>query len=77
MYLIREQIMATSAIPQRLLNEQEAAAYMGLKPNTLAVWRSTGRYGLPFLKVGKAVRYRVADLEKWLSARRGGGPRHD
>lgn len=68
--------MATSTMPHRLLNEREAADFLGLKPNTLAAWRSTGRYGLPFLKVGKPVRYRLADLEKWLSARRGGGPRH-
>jgi excisionase family DNA binding protein len=35
----------------------------------LSVWRSTGRYNLPFLKVGRLVRYRRADLDAWLAAR--------
>jgi hypothetical protein len=35
----------------------------------LAVWRSTGRHGIPFLKVGAAIRYRQRDLDEWLRAR--------
>lgn len=45
-----------------LLSEQEAAALLDTAPGTLSVWRSTGRYNLPFLKVGRKVRYRRADL---------------
>jgi len=52
-----------------LLDETEAADLLNLAPGTLSVWRSTGRYALPFLKVGRRVRYRRADLEAWLSAR--------
>lgn len=52
-----------------LLDEKQAAQYMSVSPGTLSVWRSTGRYGLPFLKVGSRVRYRVSDLDAWLATR--------
>jgi excisionase family DNA binding protein len=54
---------------KKLLNRKEAAEYLGVKPQTLAVWNVTGRYKLPVVKVGRSVRYRLADLEAWLAAR--------
>ena len=55
--------------PRDLLNEKEAAALLGVSPGTLSVWRSTGRYSLPFLKVGFLVKYRRSDLLAWLESR--------
>lgn len=52
-----------------LLNEKAAADFLQLAPGTLSVWRSTGRYQIPFVKVGHLVRYRRADLENWLQSR--------
>lgn len=52
-----------------LLNETEAAKILGVAPGTLSVWRSTGRYNLPFVKVGRNVRYRPSDLDEWLDGR--------
>ncbi len=52
-----------------LLTEQEAAEYLKISPGTLSVWRSTGRYALPFVKVGHKVRYRSTDLEAWIASR--------
>jgi excisionase family DNA binding protein len=52
-----------------LLDEKQAAEYLTLSPGTLSVWRSTGRYALPFVKVGRMVRYRLSDLDAWLAAR--------
>lgn len=52
-----------------LLDEHAAATMLDLSPGTLSVWRSTGRYNLPFLKIGRNVRYRRADLQMWLEAR--------
>ena len=54
---------------QTLLDERKAAEVLGLSPGTLSVWRSTGRYQVPFVKVGHLVRYRVADLDAWLESR--------
>jgi len=52
-----------------LLTPPEAAAYIGVTENTLSVWRCVGRYAIPFIKVGRLVRYRVSDLEAWLESR--------
>ena len=52
-----------------LLAEQEAADFLQIAPGTLSVWRSTGRYGLPFVKIGARVRYRRGDLQAWLDSR--------
>lgn len=51
-----------------LVDEREAAEMLGVSPGTLSVWRSTGRYALPFIKVGRNVRYRKSDLDAWLEA---------
>lgn len=57
------------AIDNQLRTEAEAAQILDLKPGTLGVWRSTKRYPLPFIKVGRLVRYRQSDLEAFLTAR--------
>jgi excisionase family DNA binding protein len=53
----------------KLLDDKQAAEYLTVSPGTLSVWRSTGRYALPFVKVGRMVRYRPADLDAWLETR--------
>jgi excisionase family DNA binding protein len=52
-----------------LLDDKAAAALLDVSPGTLSVWRSTGRYKLPFLKIGRKVRYRRSALEAWMQAR--------
>ena len=52
-----------------LLTPVEAAAYLGVEKQTLAVWRTTGRYSLPAVKVGRLVKYRHSDLDAFLAAR--------
>lgn len=58
-----------TTISNDLLDEVSAAAVLAVTPGTLAVWRCTGRYNLPFIKVGRKVRYRRTDLDAWLEAR--------
>jgi excisionase family DNA binding protein len=53
-----------------LLTDEDASKILGVTVGTLSVWRSTGRYRLPFVKVGHKVRYRRGDLEAWLASRR-------
>jgi excisionase family DNA binding protein len=57
-------------MPEQMTNEQ-AAEYIGVKPQTLAVWRTTGRYDLKFYKIGSSVRYRRTDLDAWMNKRCG------
>jgi excisionase family DNA binding protein len=52
-----------------LLDVEQAAVYIGLQKHTLDVWRSSGRYGLPFIKVGRRVKYRRQDLDHFLEQR--------
>jgi hypothetical protein len=51
-----------------LVDETAAATYLVLRPGTLAVWRSTGRYKLPYVKIGSRVRYRKRDLDAFIQA---------
>lgn len=60
---------ATPSTASVLLDETHAADFLGLKRQTLAVWRSTGRYGLPYTKIGRSVRYRLSDLERFVESR--------
>lgn len=57
------------AIRDPLCSPEQAAAFLGVKPQTLAVWRSTRRHGLPFVKVGRLVKYRASDLTKFIESR--------
>lgn len=54
---------------RELVDEKEAARILDDSPGTLSVWRSTGRYNLPFIKIGRNVRYRRTDLLAWLDKR--------
>lgn len=49
-----------------LLTRREAAACLGVAEQTLAVWKCTGRRSLPFVKIGRLVRYRKADLDTFI-----------
>lgn len=52
-----------------LLDRKSAARYLSVSPGTLAVWDCTKRYDLKPIKVGRAVRYRRSDLDKFLEER--------
>ena len=62
---------STDAVPTQI-DEAKASTVLGIKPATLCNWRCTGRYNLPFIKTGRLVRYRVADLAAWIAKRRTG-----
>ena len=60
-------------LPKELLTEEEAADYLQVRVQTLRQWR-TGYHKkekIPYLKVGRAVRYRKADLIAWTVSRVG------
>jgi hypothetical protein len=52
-----------------LLTNQQAATYLGVAPNSLAVWRTTKRYPIKYVKVGRLVKYRLSDLNEFLESR--------
>jgi predicted DNA-binding transcriptional regulator AlpA len=53
----------------RFLTTNEAAELLKLAPVTLEQWRWRG-CGPPFVRFGRAVRYRVTDVRAWADAQR-------
>ena len=56
-------------LPDRLLGPEEVAAYLGVPLRTIYRWRSRheGPHGY---RVGRHVRYRRDDVDRWLASRR-------
>jgi len=50
------------------LKTEEAAELLRVKPTTLEQWRWNGK-GPRFIKLGRCVRYRRADLEAFMDGR--------
>jgi len=62
---------------QRLLTEKQTAKFLSISRSTLRQQRHTGPIGgegripfIPFIKIGRNVRYDRADLEKWIKDNR-------
>lgn len=51
------------------LSIDDVAAATGLSRSTLAKKRCSGS-GIPFFKIGRQIRYEVADVETWILSRR-------
>ena len=58
--------MTTATLPD-LLTRVQAADFLNLRRQTLAAWACRG-FGPKFIKLGKAVRYRRSELERFLSS---------
>jgi excisionase family DNA binding protein len=52
-----------------LLSTPEAAAYLGVTEGTISVWRCTRRYPIPYIKIGRLVKYRKSALDAFLAQR--------
>jgi excisionase family DNA binding protein len=51
-----------------IINTEQAAQLLCTPKNTLIKWRSTGENEIPYIKIGRNVRYRVSDLKSWIEA---------
>jgi excisionase family DNA binding protein len=58
-----------SRFQSELLSRREAAAYLGVSEQTLAIWKCTGRYNLACVKVGRLVKYKKSDLDDFIQRR--------
>ena len=59
--------MTRSTVVEPLWSVQELADYLGVPVATLYQWR-TKRYGPVGLRIGKHIRYRRVDVERWLAS---------
>ena len=62
-------VIAMSSWRESFVNTFGAASYLGLSVSTLNKLRLTGS-GPRYYKLGRAVRYRIADLDEWAEQRR-------
>ncbi len=60
-----------------LFDTDTAAAYLDVTPRTLEVWRCVKRHAIPYIKVGRLVKYRQSDLDVWLESRTVGAAAND
>jgi Helix-turn-helix domain len=56
-----------------LWNSVYVARILGISPTTLPIWRCNTPEKLPFIKVGRAVRYRPEDVRAFIEKNRKGG----
>ena len=47
----------------KLLNRNEAGVYLECSPDSISVWRSTGKHDVPGIRIGKEIYYRRSDLD--------------
>lgn len=64
--------MTTDREKAGLMSPNGLCEYTGIPVQTLANWRWRGE-GPPWFKLGRHVRYRLADVEKWLDNNAQGG----
>ncbi len=50
-----------------LVDTKQAAKILDVSPHTLDVWRATNRYPLPFVRIGRKIRYRLSDLYAFIN----------
>lgn len=52
------------------MSRKEAAEYLGTTWKTLAWWKSVGTVKIPYVKIGNRIKYRKADLDKFIEKNR-------
>jgi predicted DNA-binding transcriptional regulator AlpA len=53
---------------EKLMSVEDLAAYLGRSPRTVLDWNSRG-LGPKYIRLGRRIAYRPADVEKWLRTR--------
>ncbi len=66
---VRSALLDALLANANLLTNEESAAYLGVTPGTLDVWRCTKRYNIPYIKVGRLVRYKKSSLDAFIESR--------
>jgi excisionase family DNA binding protein len=60
-------IGSSETAPAELIDESTLASRLGVSRSTLQSWRYAGR-GPRFIKLGRMIRYRTADVDAYLQA---------
>ena len=54
----------------KLLRPEEVSELLQIDVETLNTWRCNRRYSLPYIKVGRCVRYKASDVIAFIDERR-------
>lgn len=54
----------------KLLNPREVSEILGVSEETLSVWRCNKTYDIPYIKVGRLVKYKQCDIDSFIESRR-------
>jgi predicted site-specific integrase-resolvase len=55
-------------VEEKLLTPDQVAERLSVSVGTLAGWRSTGTCQIPYIKIGRCVRYKSVDIEAFINA---------
>lgn len=55
---------------KRLVDDVTAAGLLGLSPQTLRNQRSAGQPTVPYIRLGRAIRYDLRDVDAFISTNR-------
>ena len=59
--------MIDKTLTDKLLTPLQVAELLGISSGTLAVWRSNGTHQIPYIKVGRCVRYKRSGVERFIN----------
>jgi hypothetical protein len=57
--------MTKQQLEKLLMSPDETSATLGVKKETLAIWRIQGK-NLPFVKIGRSIMYKTADIMNFI-----------
>lgn len=60
--------MSSIHYPKKLLTPEQVSAIVGVTTGTLAVWRCTGLCQIPYVKIGRCVRYEAVAIDNYISS---------
>ena len=52
----------------RLITVEELAKYLNLNPHTIYMWVEQRK--IPFIKIGRMVRFDLIEIEEWLTSKK-------
>lgn len=55
-----------AAEPDEIIDAHEAARRIGTTAACLNTWRCTGRIKIPFIRIGRSIRYRASSIQEFL-----------
>ena len=53
--------------PEKWINIDDAAEYLGVKPGTIRSWIRNDK-GIPAQKIGKKCKFKCSELDKWIKS---------